>query len=151
MPSSSARSRDISKRGRSAIGKLRRVAGRHRSLAAVRIEVGLKRQQPFERRIGAVALVAVAAVTSSVPIFSPVFLSSTAIMALHGRDLVVEKTFALRARRALLADQRIFILRLPADAGSAWPPLRQYHPLPCISPVSAPESSVRINVALRPC
>ena len=50
--------------------------------------------------------------TSSVPITSPVFLSRIASRDLDRRDFAGEEAFLLGARGALLADQRILVLRL---------------------------------------
>ena len=74
----------------------------------------LQREQSFERRIGPVALVAIADCRLFAGLF-PCLLVKESLRGLHRRDLATEKTFLLRARSALLAFERIFVLCLPAD------------------------------------
>ena len=99
--------------GRSAVGKLRGVAGRHGALAAVRIKVRLQREQAFQRGVGPIALVVVAADLPR-PNLLASFLIEERHRDLHGRDLALEKTFSLSASSALLAQQCVLVLHLPA-------------------------------------
>src|SRR5437667_104037 len=82
--------------GRSAVGKLRGVAGRHGALAAVRVKVRLQREQAFQRGVGPIALVVVAADLSR-PNLLASFLIEERHRDIHGRDLVLKKTLSLSA------------------------------------------------------
>ena len=84
------------------------------ALAAVGIEVRLQREQAFERGVGAVALVAVAADFFGADFFAG-FLIEHRFGDFHGSDFAGEETFLLGAGGALLADQGIFVLGLAAD------------------------------------
>jgi len=88
-------------------------AGRHGALAAVRIKVRLQRKQAFQRGVGPIALVVVAADLPR-PDLLACFLIEERHRDLHGRDLVPEKTFSLSASSALLAQQCVPVLHLPA-------------------------------------
>ena len=76
--------------------------------------MGLKREQSFERGVGPIALVAVAADFFAADYFAG-FLVEHCFRDFHGSDFAGEETFLLGPGGALLADQRIFVLCLPAD------------------------------------
>jgi len=75
---------------------------RHRAFAAGLIEVRLERKETFQRRVGAIALVAIAADILGADFFSG-FLIQHSPGDAHGRDFAGEKSLLLGARGALLA------------------------------------------------
>ena len=84
------------------------------ALAAVGIEIRLERQQAFERRVGPVALVLGDRVLFLADDLAGLLVEDAA-RDLHRRQLFVEEALGLGPGRALLAGQRVFVLRLAAD------------------------------------
>src|SRR6185295_12809939 len=89
-------------RRRSSIGQLRRVPRRHRSLPARLIEVRLERGQSLERRVRAIALIAIADVLFAARDLTGLLVEYSA-SHFHRRELLFEKTIDLRACNSLLA------------------------------------------------
>src|SRR4051794_8259426 len=100
--------------GGSTVGKLRGVPCRDRTLTAVGIEVGLEREQAFERGVRAIAFVAVAADFFGTDFFAGLFIEH-GFDDFHGSNFISKKTFLLGAGGALLTDQGVLVLSPPGD------------------------------------
>src|SRR6266481_1858057 len=101
-------------RDRSSIRELRRVSCRYASLAAGLIKMRLQSQQAFEGSIRTVALVFICVDFFFADDLAGLFIEQGFRRA-HGSDLALEKSLLLRPRCPLLAQKRIFVLRLAAD------------------------------------
>src|SRR5215831_663480 len=101
-------------RGGGAVGELGGVPRRHRALSAVLVEVRRQFEETLERGVGTVALVLVDVVVLLLHDLARLLVED-APHDLQGRQLFLEEAFLLPARRALLARQGVFVLRLAAD------------------------------------
>src|SRR5207245_6883443 len=100
-------------RGRGPVGELRRVAGGDAARAAL-VEDGRQREQAFERRVGAVALVLLDVVRLLAGLLTGLLVEDGP-GDVHRRQLLLEEALLLRARRALLGRPRVPVLRLARD------------------------------------
>ena len=74
-------------------------------------KTGAQFAQPVERRVGAVALVAIGDAFFLADLLAG-FLVEHGARHVHRRDLAAEEAFLLRGRDSLLADERELVLRL---------------------------------------